>query len=44
LPEAQDKFNQEYYNTWNRNKLGITLNLDKPEAWKWLKLVKISMP
>ena len=29
-PEAEDKFNRGYYNTWNRNKLGITLNLNKP--------------
>jgi len=32
LPEAQDKFSRGYYNTWNRNKLGITLNLNKPEG------------
>ncbi len=29
-PEAEDKFSRGYYNTWNRNKLGITLNLNKP--------------
>jgi len=31
-PEAEDTFSQGYYNTWNRNKLGITLNLNKPEG------------
>jgi len=30
--EADDRFSRGYYNTWNRNKLGITLNLDKPEG------------
>jgi crotonobetainyl-CoA:carnitine CoA-transferase CaiB-like acyl-CoA transferase len=30
LPEeAEDAFSRGYYNTWNRNKLGITLNLNK---------------
>jgi len=32
LPEAEDKFSRGYYNTWNRNKLGITLNLNKPKG------------
>jgi benzylsuccinate CoA-transferase BbsF subunit len=32
LPEAEDKFSRGYYNTWNRNKLGITLNLNRPEG------------
>ncbi len=32
LPEAQDKFSRGYYNTWNRNKLGVTLNLNKPQG------------
>ncbi|MEA2085517.1 MAG: CoA transferase [Chloroflexota bacterium] len=32
LPEAEDSFSRGYYNTWNRNKLGITLDLDKPEG------------
>ncbi len=32
MPEAQGKFNRGYYNTWNRNKLGITLNLNKPQG------------
>jgi benzylsuccinate CoA-transferase BbsF subunit len=27
-----DAFARGYYNTWNRNKLAITLNLDKPEG------------
>jgi len=30
--EADDRFSRGYYNTWNRNKLGVTLNLDKPEG------------
>lgn len=30
--ESDDTFARGYYNTWNRNKLGITLNLDKPEG------------
>ncbi|MFC1901770.1 CaiB/BaiF CoA transferase family protein [Chloroflexota bacterium] len=28
--QAEDGFAQGYYNTWNRNKLGITLNLNRP--------------
>ncbi len=32
MPEAEDRFGRGYYNTWNRNKLGITLNLNKPEG------------
>jgi benzylsuccinate CoA-transferase BbsF subunit len=28
----EDAFSRGYYNTWNRNKLGITLNLNKPEG------------
>ncbi len=43
LPEAQDRFSRGYYNTWNRNKLGITLNLGKPEGIALAKkLVAIS--
>jgi benzylsuccinate CoA-transferase BbsF subunit len=30
--ETDDEFSRGYYNTWNRNKLGITLNLNKPEG------------
>jgi crotonobetainyl-CoA:carnitine CoA-transferase CaiB-like acyl-CoA transferase len=30
--EADDAFSRGYYNTWNRNKLGVTLNLNKPEG------------
>ncbi|MFH1646106.1 MAG: CoA transferase [Chloroflexota bacterium] len=30
--EADDAFTRGYYNTFNRNKLGITLNLDAPEG------------
>jgi len=32
LPQEEDEFARGYYNTWNRNKLGITLNLNKPEG------------
>jgi benzylsuccinate CoA-transferase BbsF subunit len=32
LPQEEDEFSRGYYNTWNRNKLGITLNLSKPEG------------
>ncbi|MBI2832382.1 MAG: CoA transferase [Chloroflexi bacterium] len=32
LPEADDTFSRGYYDTWNRNKLGVTLNLSKPEG------------
>jgi len=34
LPEADDRFSQGYYETWNRNKLGITLNLERAEGRK----------
>jgi len=43
LPQADDEFSHGYYNTWNRNKLSITLNLDKPEGKDiFKKLVSIS--
>ena len=43
MPEAEDKFSRGYYNTWNRNKLGITLNLNRPEGVALAKrLVAIS--
>jgi len=43
MPPAEDKFSRGYYNTWNRNKRGITLNLSKPEGIALAKkLVKIS--
>ena len=32
LPEDEDRFSRGYYNTWNRNKPGITLNLNKAEG------------
>ncbi len=32
LQEEEDTFSRGYYNTWNRNKLGISLNLNKPEG------------
>lgn len=43
LSQEEDKFSRGYYNTWNRNKLGITLNLNKPEGIALAKgLVAIS--
>jgi benzylsuccinate CoA-transferase BbsF subunit len=43
LPEEEDKFSHGCYNTCNRNKLGITLNLNKPEGVALAKrLVAIS--
>ena len=33
LPQAEETaFSKGYYNTWNRNKLGITLNMNEPEG------------
>jgi crotonobetainyl-CoA:carnitine CoA-transferase CaiB-like acyl-CoA transferase len=32
LPQEEDEFSRGYENTWNRNKLGITLNLNKAEG------------
>jgi crotonobetainyl-CoA:carnitine CoA-transferase CaiB-like acyl-CoA transferase len=41
--ESDDAFARGYYYIWNRNKLGITLNLDKPEGIELAKkLVAIS--
>jgi crotonobetainyl-CoA:carnitine CoA-transferase CaiB-like acyl-CoA transferase len=31
-PEGEDAFSRGYDNTWNRNKLGVTLNLNKTEG------------
>lgn len=43
LDEKQDKFSLGYSNNWNRNKLGASLNLQKPEGLKIARdLVKIS--
>ena len=44
IPEVEeDAFSRGYYNTWNRNKLGVTLNLNKPEGIAIAKrLVSIS--
>jgi crotonobetainyl-CoA:carnitine CoA-transferase CaiB-like acyl-CoA transferase len=43
LAEGQDKFSRSYYDNWNRNKLGITLDLSKPEGIDIArKLVSIS--
>jgi benzylsuccinate CoA-transferase BbsF subunit len=30
--EGEGAFSRGYYNTWNRNKLGVMLNLDRPEG------------
>ncbi|MFC2005694.1 CaiB/BaiF CoA transferase family protein [Chloroflexota bacterium] len=32
MPEEEGRFGRGYYNTWNRNKLGITLNLNTPQG------------
>jgi benzylsuccinate CoA-transferase BbsF subunit len=41
--EPGDRYSRGYYNTWNRNKLGITLNLGHPEGLEIARsLVKIS--
>jgi benzylsuccinate CoA-transferase BbsF subunit len=32
LPQEEDTFSRGYYNTWNRNKLGINLNLNEPQG------------
>jgi benzylsuccinate CoA-transferase BbsF subunit len=32
LRREEDAFSRGYYNTWNRNKLGVTLDLGKPEG------------
>lgn len=42
-PQEEDTFSRGYYNTWNRNKLGVTLNLNKQQGVALAKrLVKIS--
>ena len=42
-PETEDTFSRGYYNTWNRNKQSITLNLNHPEGVALVKkLVGIS--
>ncbi len=43
MPQEEDAFARGYYNTWNRNKLGITLDLDKRQGVALAKkLVEIS--
>jgi crotonobetainyl-CoA:carnitine CoA-transferase CaiB-like acyl-CoA transferase len=43
LPQEDDEFRRAYDNTWNRNKRGMTLDLNKPEGIALAKkLVKIS--
>ncbi|MBI2848138.1 MAG: CoA transferase [Chloroflexi bacterium] len=43
MPEAQNRFARGYHNAWNRNKLGITLNLNLPEGIALVeRLIKVS--
>jgi benzylsuccinate CoA-transferase BbsF subunit len=43
LPEAEDAYSRGYYNTWNRNKLSITLNMGCPEGLEIARqLIKLS--
>lgn len=43
MSAEDDAFARGYFNTWNRNKLGVTLNLNKPEGIALAKkLVAIS--
>jgi benzylsuccinate CoA-transferase BbsF subunit len=43
LPEAVDTFSRGYYNTWNRNKSGLSLDLSKPQGLEIARrLIKIS--
>ena len=43
VPVEEDRFDRGYYNTWNRNKLGITLDLGKPQGMALARsLVSIS--
>jgi crotonobetainyl-CoA:carnitine CoA-transferase CaiB-like acyl-CoA transferase len=42
LPGEEDDFARGYYNTWNRNKLGITLNLSTPEGIALAKKLVLS--
>jgi benzylsuccinate CoA-transferase BbsF subunit len=32
LPQEEDDFARGYYNTWNRNKRGVTLDMSKPDG------------
>jgi len=42
LPQEEDDFARGYYNTWNRNKLGITLDMSKPEGIALAKKLVLS--
>jgi len=42
LPEEDDDFARGYYNTWNRNKLGITLDMSKPDGVTLAKKLVLS--
>jgi len=42
LPGEEDDFARGYYNTWNRNKLGITLDMSKPDGIALAKKLVLS--
>ncbi|NQT30905.1 MAG: CoA transferase [Deltaproteobacteria bacterium] len=42
LPREEDDFARGYYNTWNRNKLGITLDMNKPDGIALAKKLVLS--
>ena len=42
LPREEDDFARGYYNTWNRNKLGITLDMSKPDGIALAKKLALS--
>jgi benzylsuccinate CoA-transferase BbsF subunit len=42
LPREEDDFARGYYNTWNRNKLGITLDLATPDGIALAKKLVLS--
>jgi len=42
LPQEEDKFSRGYYNTWNRNKRGITLDMSQPDGIALAKKLVLS--
>ena len=42
LPREEDDFARGYYNTWNRNKLGITLDMGTPDGIALAKKLVLS--
>jgi len=42
LPQEEDDFASGYYNTWNRNKRGITLDMAKPDGVALAKTLVLS--